>query len=189
VTDFELQAVVGKGAFGKVFLVQKKEGELAGKNLAMKVLDKQVCALNVWGACVSICAPVGKEIQKSNSKLYSCLFLLFVFCRRLFLLSFFASLHLTHHHHHHHNSTPQPSHQRNNQPTTSGNRGQRPGGAHHVGAGHLAEGAALVPGPDALRVPNRAQVVHGQRLLPGRQLVCPRAAVPPRGRLPRKVRL
>jgi serine/threonine protein kinase len=42
VTDFELKAVVGKGAFGKVFLVEKREGDLSGRALAMKVLDKQV---------------------------------------------------------------------------------------------------------------------------------------------------
>jgi serine/threonine protein kinase len=44
VTDFELKAVVGKGAFGKVFLVEKREGDLMGLPLAMKVLDKQVIA-------------------------------------------------------------------------------------------------------------------------------------------------
>ena len=44
VTDFELKAVVGKGAFGKVFLVEKKDGDMVGLPLAMKVLDKQVIA-------------------------------------------------------------------------------------------------------------------------------------------------
>ena len=34
--------VVGKGAFGKVFLVKKRDGDKADQLFAMKVLDKQV---------------------------------------------------------------------------------------------------------------------------------------------------
>jgi serine/threonine protein kinase len=42
VTDFDLLKVVGKGAFGKVFLVKKREGPDSEKLFAMKVLDKEV---------------------------------------------------------------------------------------------------------------------------------------------------
>jgi serine/threonine protein kinase len=42
VTDFDLLKVVGKGAFGKVFLVKKREGNDTDKLFAMKVLDKEV---------------------------------------------------------------------------------------------------------------------------------------------------
>jgi serine/threonine protein kinase len=42
VTDFDLLKVVGKGAFGKVFLVKKREGDDSEKLYAMKVLDKEV---------------------------------------------------------------------------------------------------------------------------------------------------
>lgn len=41
VTDFDLLSVVGKGAYGKVFLVQKKSGRNANRVYAMKVLRKQ----------------------------------------------------------------------------------------------------------------------------------------------------
>lgn len=41
VNDFVLLKVVGKGAFGKVMLVRKKEGTCAGKTFAMKVLKKR----------------------------------------------------------------------------------------------------------------------------------------------------
>jgi serine/threonine protein kinase len=34
--------VVGKGAFGKVFLVKKRDGDKAEQLFAMKVLDKEV---------------------------------------------------------------------------------------------------------------------------------------------------
>jgi len=42
VTDFDLLKVVGKGAFGKVFLVKKRDGIKADQLFAMKVLDKEV---------------------------------------------------------------------------------------------------------------------------------------------------
>jgi hypothetical protein len=42
--DFDLLKVVGKGAFGKVMLVRKKEGVGAGQIYAMKVLKKSVVA-------------------------------------------------------------------------------------------------------------------------------------------------
>lgn len=44
VTDFDLLKVVGKGAFGKVFLVKKRDGQDAEHLYAMKVLDKSVIA-------------------------------------------------------------------------------------------------------------------------------------------------
>ena len=44
VTDFDLLKVVGKGAFGKVFLVKKREGANSDQLYAMKVLDKTVIA-------------------------------------------------------------------------------------------------------------------------------------------------
>jgi hypothetical protein len=44
VTDFDLLKVVGKGAFGKVFLVKKREGANSDQLYAMKVLDKEVIA-------------------------------------------------------------------------------------------------------------------------------------------------
>lgn len=44
VTDFDLLKVVGKGAFGKVFLVKKREGDDTEALYAMKVLDKSVIA-------------------------------------------------------------------------------------------------------------------------------------------------
>ncbi|KAF0734256.1 AGC protein kinase, variant [Aphanomyces euteiches] len=40
VTDFDLLSVVGKGAYGKVFLAKKKAGRNAGRVYAMKVLRK-----------------------------------------------------------------------------------------------------------------------------------------------------
>ena len=40
VDDFDLLKVVGKGAFGKVLLVRKKEGQHAGRFYAMKILRK-----------------------------------------------------------------------------------------------------------------------------------------------------
>jgi len=42
VADFDLLKVVGKGAFGKVMMVRKKEGNDAGRIFAMKVLKKSV---------------------------------------------------------------------------------------------------------------------------------------------------
>jgi hypothetical protein len=42
--DFDLLKVVGKGAFGKVMLVRKKDGVGAGQIYAMKVLKKSVVA-------------------------------------------------------------------------------------------------------------------------------------------------
>eukprot|EP00616_Rhizochromulina_sp_CCMP1243_P000571 CAMPEP_0118962490 /NCGR_PEP_ID=MMETSP1173-20130426/811_1 /TAXON_ID=1034831 /ORGANISM="Rhizochromulina marina cf, Strain CCMP1243" /LENGTH=529 /DNA_ID=CAMNT_0006910763 /DNA_START=57 /DNA_END=1646 /DNA_ORIENTATION=+ len=44
VTDFDLLKVVGKGAFGKVFLVKKRDGADSEALYAMKVLDKTVIA-------------------------------------------------------------------------------------------------------------------------------------------------
>lgn len=44
VADFDLMKVVGKGAFGKVMLVQKKSGVGEGQIFAMKVLKKAVIA-------------------------------------------------------------------------------------------------------------------------------------------------
>jgi serine/threonine protein kinase len=44
VTDFDLLKVVGKGAFGKVMLVRKKNGSGSGQIYAMKVLKKSVVA-------------------------------------------------------------------------------------------------------------------------------------------------
>ncbi|KAL4086442.1 hypothetical protein PRIC1_014146 [Phytophthora ramorum] len=41
VNDFDLLSVVGKGAYGKVFLAKKKHGRNAGRVYAMKVLRKQ----------------------------------------------------------------------------------------------------------------------------------------------------
>ncbi|CAI5707920.1 unnamed protein product [Peronospora farinosa] len=41
VNDFDLLSVVGKGAYGKVFLAKKKQGKNAGRVYAMKVLRKQ----------------------------------------------------------------------------------------------------------------------------------------------------
>ncbi|TMW59079.1 hypothetical protein Poli38472_007224 [Pythium oligandrum] len=41
VNDFDLLSVVGKGAYGKVFLAKKKAGRNAGRVYAMKVLRKQ----------------------------------------------------------------------------------------------------------------------------------------------------
>ena len=41
VKDFDLLSVVGKGAYGKVFLAKKKSGRNAGRVYAMKVLRKQ----------------------------------------------------------------------------------------------------------------------------------------------------
>ncbi|EEY63375.1 ribosomal protein S6 kinase, putative [Phytophthora infestans T30-4] len=41
VNDFDLLSVVGKGAYGKVFLAKKKHGKNAGRVYAMKVLRKQ----------------------------------------------------------------------------------------------------------------------------------------------------
>lgn len=41
VNDFDLLSVVGKGAYGKVFLAKKKSGRNAGRVYAMKVLRKQ----------------------------------------------------------------------------------------------------------------------------------------------------
>lgn len=40
VSDFELLSVVGKGAYGKVYLATKKSGRNAGRVYAMKVLRK-----------------------------------------------------------------------------------------------------------------------------------------------------
>ena len=37
--------MVGKGAFGKVFLVKKRDGVKADQLFAMKVLDKEVITL------------------------------------------------------------------------------------------------------------------------------------------------
>eukprot|EP00968_Pinguiococcus_pyrenoidosus_P001065 scaffold48_cov311-Pinguiococcus_pyrenoidosus.AAC.260 len=42
VEDFDLLKVVGKGAFGKVMMVRKKEGHDGGRIFAMKVLKKSV---------------------------------------------------------------------------------------------------------------------------------------------------
>lgn len=42
VEDFDLIKVLGKGSFGKVFLVRKKTGEDAGRVYAMKALRKDV---------------------------------------------------------------------------------------------------------------------------------------------------
>lgn len=42
VQDFDLLKVVGKGAFGKVMLVRKKNGKAGGQIFAMKVLSKSV---------------------------------------------------------------------------------------------------------------------------------------------------
>ena len=39
--DFEILSVLGKGAYGKVFLVKKKQGSDKGKTYAMKTLKKQ----------------------------------------------------------------------------------------------------------------------------------------------------
>jgi len=39
--EFELKKVIGKGSFGKVMLVRKKEGDNAGRVFAMKVLNKR----------------------------------------------------------------------------------------------------------------------------------------------------
>lgn len=44
VNDFDLLKIVGKGAFGKVMLVRKKEGIDEGKVYAMKVLKKEAIA-------------------------------------------------------------------------------------------------------------------------------------------------
>jgi len=44
VSDFDLLRVVGKGAFGKVMLVRKKDGQDASRVFAMKVLKKSVIA-------------------------------------------------------------------------------------------------------------------------------------------------
>ncbi|CAI5729718.1 hypothetical protein KXD40_009316 [Peronospora effusa] len=40
VNDFDLLSVVGKGAYDKVFLAKKKQGQTAGRVYAMKVLHK-----------------------------------------------------------------------------------------------------------------------------------------------------
>ena len=42
IQDFDMIKVVGKGAFGKVFLVAKRDGPDAGQQYAMKVLDKHI---------------------------------------------------------------------------------------------------------------------------------------------------
>eukprot|EP01125_Pyxidicula_operculata_P008527 TRINITY_DN2857_c0_g1_i2.p1 TRINITY_DN2857_c0_g1~~TRINITY_DN2857_c0_g1_i2.p1 ORF type:complete len:403 (+),score=103.12 TRINITY_DN2857_c0_g1_i2:58-1266(+) len=39
--DFDLIKVIGKGSFGKVLLVRKKDGHMKGRVFAMKVLNKQ----------------------------------------------------------------------------------------------------------------------------------------------------
>ena len=44
--DFELRKVLGKGGYGKVFLVRKITGDNRGKIFAMKVLKKATIVRN-----------------------------------------------------------------------------------------------------------------------------------------------